>query len=102
MSDAQIDKLKKLLALTASDNDNEALAAIRHANRILKETPKTWPELICADLSEVNGRYEQLRFKYAVLAREYDKLLKLVAAHNAVAVLTLPQRRMPLRRMRRF
>lgn len=39
-------KLAKVLALTASDKDGEALAAVRMANRILAMEGLTWLEVI--------------------------------------------------------
>ena len=41
-----IDKITKLLALTTSTFDGEALNAIRAANEILNEQDKTWEEVI--------------------------------------------------------
>lgn len=43
------DRLAKLLALTASPNDNEALAAMRKANEIMKGEDLTWAELLASD-----------------------------------------------------
>lgn len=40
------EKLAKLLALTASDNDHEALAAMRAANRMLKAADKAWEDVL--------------------------------------------------------
>jgi hypothetical protein len=40
------EKLAKLLALSASDNEHEALGCIRAANRIVKEAGKTWDEVL--------------------------------------------------------
>jgi hypothetical protein len=40
------EKLIKLLMLTTSDNDAEALSAIRHANQLLKRTGSTWAAVI--------------------------------------------------------
>lgn len=39
-------KMTKLLALTASDNDGEALNAIRAANRILKKEKLSWEKFL--------------------------------------------------------
>lgn len=44
-------KLVKLLNLTQSDNDNEALTAIRMANKLLKSQNKTWEDVINRDKS---------------------------------------------------
>lgn len=38
-------KLKKIMQLTTSDNDAEALSSIRMANAILKKTGLTWEEV---------------------------------------------------------
>ena len=42
------DRFAKLMALTTSDRDGEALTAIRKANAILKAAGLTWPELLTA------------------------------------------------------
>lgn len=39
-------KIVKLLSLTQSDNDNEALSAIRMANKILRANEMTWDKFI--------------------------------------------------------
>jgi len=39
-------KLKKLMQLTQSDNDNEALAALRKANAIIKSTSADWERIL--------------------------------------------------------
>lgn len=39
-------RLIALLNLTTSDNDNEALSAIRHANAMLKKNGKSWVNVI--------------------------------------------------------
>jgi hypothetical protein len=43
------EKIAKLLNLTSSDNDGEALNAIRIANQILKKNGLDWPTLIEED-----------------------------------------------------
>ena len=42
----QIEKIIKLLNLTQSPNDNEALSAIRRVNQMLKESNKGWTDLL--------------------------------------------------------
>lgn len=44
MNQQDTDKLVKFLNLTQSDNDHEALAAIRKANEILKKNGITWDD----------------------------------------------------------
>lgn len=39
-------KFVKILNITKSDSDHEALVAIRTANRILKESGKSWDDLV--------------------------------------------------------
>ncbi len=46
MNEADLDKLTKLLALTASDIDGEALAAIRAANRLLSRNKIRWEAVL--------------------------------------------------------
>jgi hypothetical protein len=45
---AEIERLKKLLALTQSENDHEALAAMRRANAILAKHNIDWNSLFAA------------------------------------------------------
>lgn len=42
------EKLAKLLAMTTSDNDHEALAALRMANKMLTAERATWGEVLAA------------------------------------------------------
>ncbi len=44
--DNELVRLAKLMELTTSDNDNEALSALRHANALRKTLGKTWAELL--------------------------------------------------------
>lgn len=44
--DLNISKITKLLMLTTSDNDSEALVAIRSANGILNRAKTTWSDFI--------------------------------------------------------
>jgi len=67
MLETQIDKLKKLLALTTSDNEHEALAAMRHANKILKDASKTWADVIGPNSTEGLNGFRQLQLNYAAL-----------------------------------
>ncbi len=49
LSATDTDKITKLLALTASDFDGEALAAIRAAGRLLRDRGLTWPDIVKPD-----------------------------------------------------
>lgn len=65
-----IERLKKLLALTASDHDGEALAAIRKANSILKRHRVHWYDLfadgsLAAGASELAERHARRQIKAA-------------------------------------
>jgi hypothetical protein len=90
-----MDKLVKLLALAASDNDSEALAAMRAAGRRLKELNLNWNDMAvmlgraAADIikkREARNRSEKrARFKaspqgkiaaYRRFVREHKKALK--------------------------
>lgn len=53
-----LSKIIKLLALTQSSNDNEALSAIRKANALLKENNKTWESLFKSN--QVDPAWEDL------------------------------------------
>lgn len=46
------EKIVKLLMLTTSENDGEALSAIRKANLILKKTNRTWLELLVEEKAD--------------------------------------------------
>ena len=43
---AEFTKLKKLMGQTASENDHEALAALRAANRVLATNALTWERVL--------------------------------------------------------
>ena len=45
MTDKDIQRLLKLLNLTTSDNDHEALRAIRAANALMRKHCVTWDEV---------------------------------------------------------
>lgn len=47
-------RLAKVLALTQSDNDAEAIAAIRRANEIIKSEGLQWSDLLTATVNTVN------------------------------------------------
>lgn len=53
-------KLIKLLMLTTSDNDNEALIALRMANRLLKTHDKSWEDLLTRQrATSENSQFDQ-------------------------------------------
>lgn len=45
-----VERLVKLLNLTRSDNDHEALSAMRNVNTLLKENALTWEKLLPVEL----------------------------------------------------
>lgn len=51
----QIEKLKKLLMLTTSEHDAEALSAIRAANKIMATLNLTWDRCIGIPLDRMDG-----------------------------------------------
>lgn len=61
-------KFFKLMNLTQSDNDNEALVALRKANAMLRHSKLTWKDIL--DEAE---KYEGLRVQYNELVRKYNK-----------------------------
>jgi hypothetical protein len=98
----KIDKLKKLLALTASANDNEALAAIRKANSLLTESNKSWTDVFAdgsnAQIEQLKNAYKQLCQNYNLLANKYNNLI-----FQVTATLRRPQIKGPYRkRVSRF
>ncbi len=46
MSPTEFDRLKKLMQMTQSGNDNEALVALRKANSILSRHKLNWEQFI--------------------------------------------------------
>lgn len=46
------EKIVKLLMLSTSENDNEALSSIRMANAILKKTGRTWLDLLVEEKAD--------------------------------------------------
>jgi len=57
---ARQDMLLKLLKMTTSDNDGEALTAIRHANRVLRDAGWDWDKLIHAKIRIVEDPFKNL------------------------------------------
>lgn len=78
-------RLIKLLMLSQSPNDNEALAAIRKANELLKEENKSWET---AFEDKWAAEYEKLRLQYNDLVNRYNTL----AAVTRIS-LTRPQKK---------
>lgn len=68
-------RFAKLMAMTTSDNDNEALIALRQANKILAEKKMTWREIIAAadSSSKWQLEYEKLRLEYNKLVGKYNE-----------------------------
>lgn len=92
MSDTSTTKLKKILELTNSDNDNEALLAMRHANKILKDEGKTW--------SDIFHEADFWRHHYNVTSTKYNELVSWIKMQQAFAVRSILQVSMPRRRRR--
>ena len=59
--DPQVQRLVKILNLTSSENDHEALVAIRHANKLLLKESLTWGKLLQRDATkyEFKASYEE-------------------------------------------
>jgi uncharacterized protein involved in exopolysaccharide biosynthesis len=64
-------KLIKLLNLTTSSNDNEALTALRFINRMMVSNNKSWEELV----NKNNTEYQKLKVEYNTLVNMYNHLL---------------------------
>lgn len=77
-------KLIKLLGLTTSSNDHEALAAIRKVNSFLSEDNKTWEEVFAeqptAEFIQLKNSHLGLIQHYKALEGKYNSLLFQVAA----------------------
>lgn len=61
MLQCDITKLVKILNMTFSDNDSEALSAIRHANSIVKKECGYWDKIL---MSVSNTKNEQKTYSY--------------------------------------
>lgn len=91
-------KLAKLLALTTSANDNEALSAIRKANFLLNEANIEWIDLLGAETPrgfvELKYKYNQLNYNFHLLVSKYNLLIsQLMAAQISPQYKSWPQRR---------
>lgn len=91
------EKLRKLLALTTSDSENEALNAVRQANKLLKENNLTWDYFFSIQDLNLKQEVEKLRVEYTLLAQKYNNLL----AQRLVSLRIFSQRP-PGRRHRRL
>lgn len=98
----KIEQLAKILALTNSTNDNEALAAIRKANFFLSETNTVWAELLETESSK---KLLDLQHKHNLLLKNFNEL---VVRYRTLAVQVLSAQQRPAvttsyrRRSRRF
>jgi len=77
--------LTKLLAMTASANDGEALTAIRKANDILKEHGFTWQEVLSKQVGATSGNYQSAQggSDFSMRAHEQDDRASVVERTNA-------------------
>ncbi|UEM08225.1 hypothetical protein JL101_036400 (plasmid) [Skermanella rosea] len=64
---ALADRLAKLLGMTGSDYDGEALAAARKANALLKTAGLTWADVIDQGAAQPTGWREPRDWREAVL-----------------------------------
>lgn len=57
---ADLNQLRKLMGMTGSDADGEALNALRMANRLLKKSDLTWTDVLnrCISVTTVNSGYQ--------------------------------------------
>ncbi len=70
------DRLIKLLNLTSSDNDNEAISALRKANAMLKEGNLTWGDLIGVQKAIVPEGPVGRPYYSSSMASAYEEALK--------------------------
>ena len=59
LNPSQIDRLAKLLGMTGSQHEGEALNAMRLANRIVREAQMTWFDVLGATPSVDDGSFTQ-------------------------------------------
>lgn len=72
------ERLAKILALTTSDHDGEALSAIRKANEIIKGEKLTWDEV----LVQVTGTVINIRAsRYPANGEQYEPTESWVPPH---------------------
>lgn len=66
------DLVVKLLNLSTSENDNEALLAVRRANDIVRKAGQTWERLIAAgDTTSAGRQKSKAEYQYGEPRREY-------------------------------
>jgi hypothetical protein len=73
-------KLIKLLSLSQSANDNEALSAVRRANELLRKFDKTWDKVIIdsCSMGEIMTPSESIPFNQQLeFLMDYEELLPL-------------------------
>lgn len=66
----EVAKLIKILNLTQSDSDGEALTALRMANNMLKKHGKTWEQVISSTPTQVQNNYRASHYEDVV--RKYN------------------------------
>ena len=94
MTEQERSKLKKLMALTTSENDGEALNALRAANRILARNDLSWEDLLISpptstyfsERSETRPKkrpfYEDVFRQAQEAADRWDDAQEAVRQHN--------------------
>lgn len=90
MNKKEVDRLIALLGMTGSDQDGEALSAMRMANKFLKDRKLTWENVINtgSKMDRVADIMEQA-FKSAYTRREYRPRQPPPFGHRTMAQIIL-------------
>lgn len=72
MSKIDLEQLAKILNMTLSDNDNEALVAVRRANAILKKAGKRWNDILKQDAPWTSKPVEK-NYTYKQMPEDFDR-----------------------------
>lgn len=76
------ERIAKLMALTQSENEHEALSALRAVNRALRESNLQWKDVISAaprsssENENYKKRFQDLVIRYNTLVDRYNALIE--------------------------
>lgn len=76
-------KLAKILSLTQSENDHEALSASRMANSLLKKENLTWGQVLGSDAAKPSGSKQSDRDIYEDMFRAAQEEINRAARREA-------------------
>ena len=73
---SDFNRLRKLMAMTFSDNDTEALTSVRAANRLLKDNGLTWQRVFDRTVRVENSVEEAIPSKGGYSGEEVDRMFE--------------------------